>query len=46
MENGKVLIYAPNSSEAIERFPIDANELVNEHGYTFEPVEVAPAKTK
>jgi hypothetical protein len=48
LENGKVLIYAPGSDEGIERFPIDASELVNEHGFTFEPVEpVKPAaKTK
>lgn len=43
-ENGKVVIYAPNSNEPIERFPVDATDLINEHGYTLEPVEAVDAK--
>jgi hypothetical protein len=39
LENGKVLVYAPGEITPIERFPIDANELVNEHDFTFELVE-------
>ncbi len=42
-ENGKVVIYPPNSNEPIERLPIDANELVRDFGFTFEPAEVKKA---
>lgn len=39
-ERGKVVIYAPDSTEPLERFPIDAAELVNHFGYRYE--QIAP----